>query len=196
MKKTTKWLYYGTKNRIFWLINVCNFKLNKVIFFSNFRINGLLYVSNKGRIVIGSEFLANSGKKHNPIGGDTILRLITKTNTAQINIGNNVGISNCTVICFEKIEIGDHVLLGGGIKIWDSDFHQLSSINRANNKGVIISKPVKISSNVFVGAGSIILKGVTIGERSIIGAGSVVSKSIPADEIWAGNPAQFVRRIK
>ena len=48
---------------------------------------------------------------------------------------------------------------------------------------------------MFIGANSIILKGVTIGERSIIGAGSVVTKNIPDDEIWAGNPAKFIRKI-
>ena len=55
--------------------------------------------------------------------------------------------------------------------------------------------PVVIGGNVFIGARCIILKGVTIGENSIIGAGSVVTKSIPANEIWAGNPAKFIRKI-
>lgn len=57
------------------------------------------------------------------------------------------------------------------------------------------SAPVIIEDNAFIGARSIILKGVTIGANSIIGAGSVVTKSIPANEIWAGNPAKFIRKI-
>ena len=40
-----------------------------------------------------------------------------------------------------------------------------------------------------------ILKGVTIGKEAVIGAGSVVSCDVPDGEIWAGNPARFVRRI-
>ena len=55
--------------------------------------------------------------------------------------------------------------------------------------------PVVIEDNVFIGARCIILKGVTIGENSVVGAGSVVTKSIPANEIWAGNPAKFIRKI-
>ena len=47
----------------------------------------------------------------------------------------------------------------------------------------------------FIGAHSTILKVVTIGENSIIGAGSVISKSIPANEIWAGNPVKFIKNI-
>ena len=36
---------------------------------------------------------------------------------------------------------------------------------------------------------------MTIGENSIVGAGSVVTKSSPANEIWTGNPAKFIRKI-
>lgn len=56
--------------------------------------------------------------------------------------------------------------------------------------------PVVIKNGVFIGANSIILKGVTIGEKAIVGAGSVVTRSIPDGEIWAGNPAKFIRKIK
>jgi acetyltransferase-like isoleucine patch superfamily enzyme len=54
---------------------------------------------------------------------------------------------------------------------------------------------VTIGRNAFIGAGSFILKGVEIGDNAVIGAGSVVTKSVPANEIWAGNPARFIKKI-
>jgi acetyltransferase-like isoleucine patch superfamily enzyme len=60
------------------------------------------------------------------------------------------------------------------------------------NYSGVVSRPVTIGNNVFIGAHSTILKGVTIGDKAIIGAGSVVAKSVPAGEIWAGNPARFI----
>jgi len=57
------------------------------------------------------------------------------------------------------------------------------------------TKPVILKDNVWIGDGAIICKGVTIGENSIIGAGSVVTKNVPANTIFAGNPARFVKSI-
>lgn len=54
---------------------------------------------------------------------------------------------------------------------------------------------VIIEHDAFIGAGCIILKGVTIGACSVIGAGSVVTKSVPPYQVWAGNPAKFIKNI-
>lgn len=139
--------------------------------------------------------MANSGKNMNPIGGDTKMRLIT-TVGGEIRIGNNVGISNSTLYCCTKISIGDYVYIGGDCKIWDTDFHSLDPIERKHlGDNHVISKPIIFEDYVFLGSGSIVLKGITIGKNSIIGAGSVVTKNIPENEIWAGNPAKFVKRL-
>ena len=52
-----------------------------------------------------------------------------------------------------------------------------------------------IRRNASIGARSVILGGITIGENAMIGAGSVVTKNVPANELWFGNPARFVREI-
>lgn len=53
---------------------------------------------------------------------------------------------------------------------------------------------VEFADMCFVGAGTIICNSVRIGENSIVGAGSIVTKDIPDNEIWAGNPAHFIKR--
>ena len=52
-----------------------------------------------------------------------------------------------------------------------------------------------MKKNASIGAASVILGGVTIGENALIGAGSVVTKDVPANELWLGNPAKFIRKI-
>lgn len=53
---------------------------------------------------------------------------------------------------------------------------------------------VIIGENVFIGANTLITKNITIGDGAIIGGGAVVTRDIPANEIWAGNPARCIRR--
>lgn len=53
---------------------------------------------------------------------------------------------------------------------------------------------VKICRGAYLGMGTMIVKPVTIGEGAIVGAGSIVTKNIPANEVWAGNPARFIRK--
>ena len=80
--------------------------------------------------------------------------------------------------------------------MYDTDCHAISYADRRDVKTDIPKRQkVIIGENSFIGAGSTILKGVTIGNRSIIGAGSVVACDVPSDEIWAGNPAKFIKRI-
>jgi acetyltransferase-like isoleucine patch superfamily enzyme len=52
---------------------------------------------------------------------------------------------------------------------------------------------VVIEDDVFIGIGSTICNSVTIGKGAIVGAGSVVTKDIPPYQIWAGNPARYIK---
>lgn len=182
LKKTYYYYYY-----------VVLFKLKRVKF-GSFSIKGYMQIVNQGGIIIGNKFKANSGKKYNPIGGDIVTRLIAK-DEGKIFIGNNVGISNSTIFSEREVVIMDGVLIGGGCSIWDTDFHSLDPKIRGSEEDVGNSQPIKIKNKAFIGARSVILKGVTIGENSIVGANSVVTKSIPKNQIWAGNPARFIKEI-
>jgi putative colanic acid biosynthesis acetyltransferase WcaF len=56
----------------------------------------------------------------------------------------------------------------------------------------LITKPITIGKNSFIGARAMILPGVCIGDRAIVGAMSVVSKDVPDHQIVAGNPAKKI----
>lgn len=166
----------------------------------NFETNGgipYLNIAKSSNVKIGLNLRMNNGLKYNAIGFTQRCSIIVNEN-AHLEIGNNLGMSQTAIVCQKKIIIKNNVKLGGGVKIYDTDFHSLNSAERANFETDMANKnmaSVTIGNNVFVGANSIILKGVIIGDNSIIGAASVVSKSIPKNEIWGGNPAKFIRKI-
>lgn len=167
--------------------------------YSSFKTVGVPYVSvarKADKCIIGPGFVMNNGERGNPIGCNERCTIFVD-NHSELIIGSNVGISQIALISHCSIKIGDNVKMGGGTCIYTTDFHALNAATRASSEDTKYRKtaPVIIGDNVFIGAKSIILKGVSIGKNSIIGAGSVVTKSVPANQIWAGNPAKFIRNI-
>lgn len=168
----------------------------------SFHTNGIPVITvdrKKSRIIIGGNLRMNNGQADNCIGFPARCSLMALEGGA-IHIGDNVGMSQAAICAIgADITIGNHALLGGGVKIYSSDFHSLNYLDRRDYKVADRNNckcaPVTIGEDCFIGAGTIILKGVTIGDRTIIGAGSVVTKSIPADCIAVGNPARMIKKL-
>lgn len=154
-------------------------------------------VNPKGVCNIGDNFHMSNGVRFNPIGFPQPCQIVV-TAGAILKIGENVGISQASIICHHSITIEDNVKIGGGVKVYDTNFHTLNPDIRRNHEQDMANKkvaPVVIKHDAFIGAGSIILPGVTIGANSIVGAGSVVTKNIPDNQIWGGNPAKYIKDV-
>jgi acetyltransferase-like isoleucine patch superfamily enzyme len=82
------------------------------------------------------------------------------------------------------VEIGDDVQIGSHCSIYSH-----STID--SKKGKVILK-----RNCKIGTHSTIMPNVTIGENSIVAAYSFVTKNVPKNQIWAGIPANFLKKIK
>jgi UDP-2-acetamido-3-amino-2,3-dideoxy-glucuronate N-acetyltransferase len=117
-------------------------------------------------------------------------------------IGDNC---NICALCFieNKVKIGNNVTIKNGVYLWDGitieDNVQIGpNVTFTNDKYPRAKQAYEmqftlIKKNASIGAGSIILGGITIGENAMVGAGSIVTKDIPANELWFGNPAKFIR---
>ncbi|MGQ1946426.1 acyltransferase [Geofilum sp. OHC36d9] len=181
-----------------WLYVVFMFIVNGVKF-SSFESFGfpIINISLKGKCSIGRGLKMHNGAKFCASGINGKCKIDVR-NKGELIIGNSVGLSDVTIICQEHITIGNNVLLGVGTQIRDTDEHSLNVADRLNGLDKIRQKssPIVIGDNVFIGANCMILKGINIGANSIVGAGSVLTKNVPPEEIWAGNPAKFIRKIK
>lgn len=110
----------------------------------------------------------------------------------NIKIGRNVFInSGCRFQDQGGITIGDGSLIGHNVV--------LATINHDYNpkkRGTMYLKPIVLEENSWIGSNATILPGITIGENSIVAAGSVVTKDVPANTIFAGNPAKFMSNLE
>jgi acetyltransferase-like isoleucine patch superfamily enzyme len=110
-------------------------------------------------------------------------------------VGANCKISSHTFIC-EGVEIGDGCFVGHGVMFINDNQPQA-----VNPQGQLETeadwagrfRSTKLEDRVSIGSNATILGGVRIGAGAVIGAGSVVTKDVPPDQVWAGNPARFLR---
>lgn len=106
---------------------------------------------------------------------------------AILELGSGYINFDVNIACFNKIVIGEHVVISENVSIRDSDNHELIY------EGYNISKPINIGNNVWIGMNSTILKGVNIGDGAVIAANSVVTKDVPANSLVAGVPAKIIK---
>jgi UDP-N-acetylglucosamine acyltransferase len=60
---------------------------------------------------------------------------------------------------------------------------------------VSVGGHVIIGNHVHVGQGAVFKPFVKVGRQAVIGCGAVVVKDVPEGEVWAGNPARFLKRM-
>ena len=134
--------------------------------------------------------LKNKGK-HVRIHSRTSIR-----NAQNIAVGNNVRITMDCCIWAEKnskIKIGDHVLLGPGVKIFSGNHG-----TELNNVPMSFQKrweaDVTIGNDVWIGANSVVTSGVSIANGAVVAAGSVVTKNVDSNTIVGGVPAELIKK--
>lgn len=115
---------------------------------------------------------------------------------ADVNIAAFTEIGN-NVVIGDRSRIGAFTFIPEGVTIGNDVFvgpHVCFTNDRyppSQSKGDW--ETTVVQDKAAIGAGCTILPGITIGSNSIVGAGSVVTKDIPSNQIWAGNPAKFIR---
>ena len=100
-------------------------------------------------------------------------------------VGNNCNINTGGLADLSLLEIGDNVLIGGGVAL----------ICHASERRFLKLEPTKIGDNVSIGIGSVILPGCEIGDGASIAPCSLLPKGtkVPAKGLWGGNPARDLR---
>jgi sugar O-acyltransferase (sialic acid O-acetyltransferase NeuD family) len=94
--------------------------------------------------------------------------------TADVTVGSHVAVMPQAVLTHDD-RVGDYATIASGVRL---------------GGGAVLA------AGAYVGAGALVLQGVTVGAWSLVGMGSVVLRDVPPGEVWAGNPARFLRSTK
>ncbi len=141
------------------------------------------------QIILGNNVTLTSNGRHNPLLEHRAF-IRTMTPEAVVEMKNYSGMTGSRIVCFNRITIGEHTIIGANTLIYDSDGHTYSSERGWNTPRLQTGRPISIGNKCFIGTRCIILGGVTIGDNCVIAAGSVVTQDVPAGHRAYGNPAQ------
>lgn len=96
----------------------------------------------------------------------------------------------CTFLALGGITIEDGVFIGPHC-VLATEYHP----EEPTKRHTLLTKPIVVKRNAWLGADVKVLAGVTIGENAIVAAGSVVTKDVPDNMVVAGCPARVIRPI-
>jgi len=127
--------------------------------------------------------------------GDAVLFYNT-----QIDVHKNATLetgyfsANCgtVIVCAKKITLGENIMMGRNIIIYDSDYHQI--IDRNGNM-INYDAEVTIGGNVWLTSNITVMRGVTIGEGSIVTPQTVVKRDLPPNSLAGGSTSANVIMI-
>jgi putative colanic acid biosynthesis acetyltransferase WcaF len=97
-------------------------------------------------------------------------------------IGEDAWIDNLA-----PMTIGSHVCISQGTYFCTGN-HDWKTKNMK-----LFRRPIALQDGCWVGAKATICPGVTVGAGAIVAVGSVITKDIPPYQVWAGNPARYLR---
>ncbi len=160
-----------------------------------------IYPATTNVLVIGSGVIIGDGVRLSLRGGSLEIGDGTEVRrhgnyqvAGRARIGNGVVLSNgITLHCAESIEIGDLTIVGEYATITDSS-HVRTDVGVPIHHASV-SQPVRIGSNIWIGAHAIITSGVDIGDQAFVGAGAVVTKDVEPWWLVGGVPAVPIRRL-
>lgn len=124
------------------------------------------------------------------IGRGTAIRC----HEGSLRIGDRVVFGgHDTVNCYLEVDIGEDCLFADDVYVGDFD-HRYDDPRATIQSQGIVTSPVRLDSDVWVGTKAVILRGTTIGRGSVVGASSVVRGRFDAGSVIVGNPARVAKR--
>ncbi len=104
-------------------------------------------------------------------------------------IGNDCWIGErCWIDNLTTVRLGNDVCVSQGAYLCTGNH------NWSDPAFGLMIAPIQLGDGSWAGAKCMLTPGVVLGEGAIAAAGSVLSGAVPPFEIYAGNPARFVRR--
>jgi len=148
------------------------------------------WVKGRGKLIVGDDVIID--------GKCAFIFALRYTENPTLRIGNRVGIGHNSIFTIgREITIGNHVMIGGKVEMFDSPGHPTDPVLRRAGSPALPEdvKPIHIEDDAWIGSGAVIFPGVTIGRGSVVARGAIVMSNVPPYVVVAGSPARQIARL-
>ncbi|WP_280166228.1 putative colanic acid biosynthesis acetyltransferase [Priestia aryabhattai] len=124
-------------------------------------------------------------------------------------IGTNVKIRSTAKFTYPwNVSIGDHSWIGDDVYFYSLDKIHIGANCVISQKSYLctgshdikdfhfglITKPIIVKDGAWIASDVFIYPDITINEMAVVAARSTVAKDIPANEVFAGSPAKYIKK--
>lgn len=126
----------------------------------------------------------------------------------SVHVGKFTCLNATTIVCHNRVDIGDHCLLAWGVVVTDcwsespissedrrAALQQIASDSARVFRSESDAQSVTIEDNVWVGFDSVILPGVRLGRGCVVGCKTVIASDVPPYAVVVGSPVRIVRYL-
>jgi acetyltransferase-like isoleucine patch superfamily enzyme len=128
------------------------------------------------------------------LGQDSTIEDFSTINNGvgDVIIGNRtrIGLGNTLI---GPVTVGNDVMFAQNV-VASGLNHGYEDITLPIADQPVVTIPIIIEDEVWIGANAVITAGVTVGKHSIVAAGCVVVKNVPPYSIVGGNPGRILKQ--
>ena len=134
-------------------------------------------------------------------------RLVLRAFGARVGKGARVHAS-VSVWLPANLELGENCLIGPGVRLYNQGHITIGARSVVSQRAHVcasthdisdphfqlVCRPIRIGRQCWVAAEAFVGPGVTMGDRSVLSARAALFTNAEADEVYSGNPAQFLKQ--
>jgi len=134
-----------------------------------------------------------------PFNAFTLGAHSTIENFSVINngVGDVVIGDHCTVgiaaVVIGPVQIGSNVIIAQHV-VFSGLNHSYEDVGTPIRQQPVVTSPIVIEDECWIGANVVITAGVTVGRHSVVAGGSVVTRNVPPYSVVGGNPARLLKQ--
>ncbi|MGA0558518.1 acyltransferase [Larkinella sp. VNQ87] len=105
--------------------------------------------------------------------------------------------ARCTVgigsVVIGPVTLGNDVIMAQHVVLSGLN-HGYEDVSRSIREQPVVTRPIVIEDECWIGANVVITAGVTVGRHSVVAGGSVVTRDVPPYSVVGGNPARLLKQ--